>query len=88
MNKDGIITLVTKENETIELIPIEQTKINGIAYLLAGDSVDEETAYILKDLSKEEDKTSVYEIIEDEKEINLLAKIFEELLEDVGIGLE
>lgn len=88
MNKDGKVTLVTNENEKIELIPIEQTKINGITYLLAGDSEDEETAYILKDLSKEEDKTSVYEIIDDEKEINLLAKIFEELLEDVGIGLE
>ena len=41
--------------------------------------------YILKDISEAEDAEAVYEIVEDEKEQQYLARIFNELLEDVDI---
>ena len=41
----------------------------------------------MKDLSKQEDKESLYEIVEDEVELQALLKVFEELLEDVDIEM-
>ena len=46
---------------------------------------DEETAYILKDLSDDVDSEANYEILEDDNEIEYVAKIFAELLDDVDI---
>ena len=40
---------------------------------------------ILKDLSKAEDTESVYEIVSDENELNAVAGVFEDLLEDVQL---
>ena len=39
----------------------------------------------LKDTSTPEEKDSVYEMVEEEVEINAVLKVFEELLEDVEI---
>ncbi len=88
MDNKNTIRFVSDDNIEIELVLIEQTKLNGHTYLLAHSQEDEETAYILKDLSDEEDDTSIYEFLEDEKEIKLLSKVFEELLDDVSIELE
>lgn len=87
MENKNAITFYNNEEEE-DFILIEQTKLNGQTYLLAVRQEDKETAYILKDLSKEKDTTSIYEIVEDEEEIKLLSKIFEELLDDVSIQLE
>ena len=38
-----------------------------------------------KDLSKAEDTESVYEIVSDENELNAVAGVFEDLLEDVQL---
>ena len=67
---------------------MEQTKLNGITYLLVTDSDGEEeerTAYILKDLSQDTDESALYDIVDDENELESIAKIFEELLDDVDI---
>ncbi|MBP5331780.1 MAG: DUF1292 domain-containing protein [Lachnospiraceae bacterium] len=67
--------------ETIELIVLEKTEFNGCVYILAEESDDDESfGYILKQ-SGEEDKDIVYSIVEDEKELDAVAPIFEELLE-------
>lgn len=42
---------------------------------------------ILKDKSNSEGEDSLYEIVEDEVELQAVSKVFEELLEDVGIEL-
>lgn len=84
------VTFISEDNEETEFYVLEQTKLNGITYLLVTDSEEEEeegTAYILKDLSSEEDEAALYTFIEDEEELDLVAKIFEELLEDVDIEL-
>lgn len=76
-------------NETVDFYIIEETKINGMQYLLVTDSDDEEEeeaeAYILKDLSSETDEESVYEMVEDDEELEAVSKIFAEELEDYDI---
>lgn len=88
MDNNNIITFITGDNEEEKFELIEQTKLNGQTYLLAMSELEDETAYIFKDLSKEEEETSVYEIVDNEEEIHLLSKVFEELLDDVDIELD
>ncbi len=47
---------------------------------------DDAECLILKDTSAEKNQSeSIYEIVEDEKELSVILKVFEELLEDVEI---
>jgi len=67
-----------------EFFILEETKINGSAYILVAESEDDDAeCLILKDVRDEESGESVYEIVENEKEL----QVFEELLEDVSIEL-
>lgn len=78
----------TFDDEEVEFYILEQTKVNGVSYLLVADSEEEDAeCLIMKDLSKQEDKESLYEIVEDEVELQALLKVFEELLEDVDIEM-
>lgn len=74
-------------NEKVEFYVVEETRINNINYLLVTESeTDEETdAYILKDTSKAEDSDAVYEIVEDDEELEYVSKIFAEILDDIDI---
>jgi len=69
-----------------EFFILEETKINGSAYILVAEDDDAE-CLILKDVRDEESGESVYEIVENEKELQAVSKVFEELLEDVSIEL-
>lgn len=89
--KQNKVVFTTDNNEQVEFYVLEQTKLNGFTYLLVTDAEDEDeegTAYILKDLSTEDDDAALYDIVEDEKELDLIAKIFEELLDDVELETE
>ena len=78
----------TFDDEEVEFYILEQTKVNGVSYLLVADSEEEDAeCLIMKDLSKQEDKESLYEIVDDEVELQALLKVFEELLEDVDIEM-
>jgi len=58
------------------------------AYILVAESEDDDAeCLILKDVRDEESGESVYEIVENEKELQAVSKVFEELLEDVSIEL-
>lgn len=62
------------------------TRLNGVTYLLVADSEEDDAeCLILKDTSAPEEKDSVYEMVEEEVELNAVLKVFEELLEDVEI---
>lgn len=75
-------------NETVEFYVLEQTTINGAAYILVTDSEEDDAeCLILKDTSAREDSDSVYEIVEDDTELMAVSKVFEELLEDVDIEI-
>lgn len=80
--------------EEIEFNVIEETRINNVNYLLVTENADEdikeensedETAYILKDLSSDTDSQANYVIVEDDNELEAVSKVFEELLEDIDI---
>ena len=87
--KEEFITFQTDDGEKVYFEVIEQTRLGGVDYLLVADSGwDEATALILKDCSSDGDSEAVYEIVEDEKELALIASIFEELLEDTDLRQE
>ena len=48
---------------------------------------DEESAYILKDVSKDTDPEACYEMLEDEDELQAVYKVFEQMLEDVDFEM-
>ncbi len=80
----------TDENgEKAEFFVLEQTKVNGINYLLVSDSEDEDdeeaVALIIKDISKDTDTEAVYEIVDNDDELEGLSKIFNELLDDIDV---
>ncbi len=67
---------------------IEQVRIAGVDYLLVADKEEGEDSegYILKEV-REEDEQSVYEIIQDENELEAISKVFEETIGDVDIEI-
>lgn len=83
------LTFVTDDNESVDFYIIEETRVNGMNYLLVTDSEeeddDEAEAYILKDTSKAEEPDAVYEFVEEEEELNAVSRIFAELLEDLDL---
>lgn len=91
MKQDEKITLVTDDGESIGFYVLEETRINGMNYLMVTDSEDEQEdadCYILKDRSKAEDTEAIYEFVEDDDELDFLFKIFSELLNDTEVELQ
>ena len=81
------IIFIDDEGNEIEMFVIEETRINNVNYILVADEIesDEATAYILKDISNDEDEEAVYEMVEEDSEIEYIGKIFSELLDEVDI---
>lgn len=73
--------------EAVEFQVLEQTRINGSTYLLVTDPGDEEVCLILKDMNPEDAQDSVYEIVEEDTELEAVSRVFEELLEDTDIRM-
>ena len=75
--------------EKVEFYVLEQTRLGGCDYILVTDSMDSEEeegeALILKDISAPEDKEAIYEIVEDERELDAVAEIFSDMLEDIDL---
>lgn len=89
--EEKVITLTGDDGRSIGFAVLEETRINGVNYLLVTDAPDEEAegeCYILRDLSERSDEEAVYEFVEDDNEIDYLYKIFSELLEDAGVTIE
>lgn len=87
--KPDEIIFTTEDGEEVTFCVLEQTRLGGVDYLLVSttEEDDEEAeALILKDVSKETDEEAVYDIVEDEQELELVAGIFQELLEDIELN--
>lgn len=85
---EKIAFTVPDTGEEVEFFVVEVTRLNGINYLLVTETDDEEEeadAYILKDLSEEDAREAIYEIVEDENELEALSRVFAELLEDIDL---
>ena len=73
--------------EAVEFYVLEQTRLAGRDYILVTESLDEEEgeALILKDVSSPEDQEAVYETVDDEQELDAVASVFADMLEDVDL---
>ena len=67
------LTFVTEDQESVDFYIIEETRVNGINYLLVTESEDAE------------DTEAVYEFVESEEELDAVSRIFAELLEDMDL---
>ena len=77
------------DGEKIEAEVVEQTVVENTTYLLVSkkDSQDD-SCYILKDVSSMDDTESVFEEVEDDKERDTVYNIFMNILKDDSINLE
>ncbi len=72
------------DEEPVEFYVLEQTTVAGVNYILVTDTEDGDgEALILKDISKQDDEEAVYDIVSEDKELNAIAEIFENLLDDI-----
>ncbi|MGP1433674.1 MAG: DUF1292 domain-containing protein [Catonella sp.] len=91
------IEFVDEDGENEELTVLCQTKLAGVNYLLVSDAEiedlenDDETVdvFIIKEDSVSEDGEDVtYTVVEDEKEILTVSKVFEEMMDDVDFEID
>ncbi len=76
------------DGEALEFYVIEQTRINGVNYLLVAEEEEGDCdAFILKDLSQEKEEEAMYEMVESEEELEYISRIFSEILEDVDFTM-
>ena len=79
---------VPDSDETVEFFVLEQTRINGMNYILVTEEEDGDCdAFILKDVSAENEAEANYEMVEEEEELEYMSKIFASILEDVDITI-
>ena len=87
-NRPDEITFITEDGEEVVFQIIEQTRLGGTDYLLVSTITEDEEdaeALILKDISEETDEEAVYDIVEEEQELQSVAAIFKELLDDIEL---
>lgn len=86
MNKLEKIIFQPEGEEPVEFFVLEQTRLGGYNYILVTDVEEGDgEALILKDLSMEGDEEAVYDIVTSDEELEAVAAVFEDLLEDVDI---
>ena len=80
---DNKITITDENGEMIDLYVLEETRFNGMDYILATDADEDEDGecYILKDVSKADDTDAVYQFVDDDDELEYMTEIFTELTE-------
>ncbi|CDE43143.1 putative uncharacterized protein [Clostridium sp. CAG:411] len=82
MEDNKLITFTLEDDTEIHLEVMEETKINGINYLLVVDVDEEDSAMILREEASDEQEIT-YTPVEDENELHAISKVFSELLEDI-----
>ncbi len=86
INMEKVKFIEPDTDESVEFYVLEQTTIGNTNYLMV--TVDEEgdsDAFILKELPLDDDLETAYEMVEDDKELEAIAKVFAELMEDIDI---
>lgn len=80
------IIFTPEGEEAVEFYVLEQTRLGGTNYILVTDSEEEDAeALILRDTSADADAEAVYEIVTDDEELNAVAAVFENMLDDVKL---
>ncbi|OYP01289.1 uncharacterized protein DUF1292 [Lachnotalea glycerini] len=74
------------DDEVVEFFVIEETKINGMNYILVTEQEEGDAeAFILRDISDTKEEEAIYEIVEDDEELECVSKIFSEILDDIDL---
>lgn len=82
--EDSVIVFEAEDGTESAFRVVEQTTLGGINYLFVIDMSDENSYLILREEQDVEfGELVTYDIVEDERELSVVAKIFQELLEDV-----
>ena len=75
-------------DEQVQLFVLEQTSVGGNNYILVTDKEEGDAeAFILKEVSVDENGETTYEEVEDENELEGIVKIFEELFDDIDFEM-
>lgn len=83
------ITFRPDGEEPVDFYVLEQTRIGGFNYILVTDCEEGDgDALILKDMSEDGDTESVFTIVSDDEELEAVAGVFENMLEDVELDME
>ncbi len=91
------IEFVDEEGAERDLYVLAQTRIAGIDYLLVSDEEAEEDGdeditipvfVIREDPDAEDDENVCYSVVDDEKELDIVTKVFSEILDDVDFDIE
>ncbi len=78
------ITFNADGEDSVDFYVLEQTRIGGYNYILVTDFEEGDgEALILKDLSKDGEEDSVFTIVSDEQELEAVAGVFSNMLDDV-----
>ncbi len=84
MSKLEKITFNPEGEEPVEFYVLEQTRIGGFNYILVTDFEEGDgEALILKDISKDGEEEGIFEIVSDDAELEAVAGVFENMLDDV-----
>ena len=85
--KNDTVSFLSEDGENIKFSVLEETKINGISYILVTDSFEGEDGecYIMKDISSGDDEDANYIFVEDENELDSVFEIFEKMMDDIDI---
>lgn len=80
------ISFAGNNGDTIEFYVVEKTTLGGVDYMLVTESETEDAdAYVLKDVSGNGDEEGIYEIVDDENELQAVGQVFQALLDDTDI---
>ncbi len=84
---DERIAFTTEDNEQVFFYVVEETTLNGNLYLLVTEdnNAEEAEAYIMKQINDNDSDEVTYVMVEDDTEMEAVAGIFDELLEEVDV---
>ncbi len=86
---EKLIFTAAEGEDAAELYILDQAKLQGNTYLLVTDSEDGDgDAMILRENSQTQGKESLYDIVEDDTEIDSVLVLFKDTLEELGIMIE
>ena len=80
------IMFMPEGEEAVAFYVLEQTRLGGVDYLLVTDAeTGDGEALIMRDTSASEEEEAVYEIVTDNEELNAVAAVFENMMDDVDL---
>ena len=87
-NENGLIMLTADDGSEEAFFVLEKADIAGVSYLLVTDSIEDEEAEAMILREETEGELVTYQVVDDEKELKIISKYLEELLDEVELRLE